>query len=78
MMIAKGTKKVKSMVQELFELESLIQEFKKLKARQAEILRGLGEPQEVLVSIESDLYRIKQSINAREAYMDPRRHINWN
>ena len=78
MMIAKGTQKIKNIVQDLFELERLINEFKRLKARQAEILRSLGTPSPALVAVESDLYRLRTSICANRSYADHGRFINWN
>jgi len=78
MMIANGTKKVKSIVQDLLELEGLIKEFRRLKARQAEIIRSLGAPREALVAVESDLYSLRSSICAHRAYADQGRHIHWN
>jgi hypothetical protein len=77
-MKSNGTQRVKSTLQELLELEGLIREFKRLKARQIEIIKGLGAPQEALVAVESDLNRIQRSIQARGSYTNPRLHINWN
>jgi hypothetical protein len=77
-MKVKGTQKIKSIVQELLELERLIEEFRRLKARQAAMVKGMAAPREALVTIESDLYRLQRRIQAREAYTNPWQHINWN
>lgn len=76
-MIIRGAHKVKSIVKELFELERLLKEFESLKAKHVAALR-LGAPQVALARIEGELEKIQKNIYEKDAYTNPRRHINWN
>ncbi len=68
---------MKNIAKELFELDRLLKEFEELKAKHVTALR-LRTPKVALVRIEDELEKIQKNIYEKDAYTNPRRHINWN
>lgn len=68
---------MKKIVKELLELEGLLKEFDRLKAKHVAALR-LRTPKVALARIEDELQKLQKSIYEKDAYTNPRRYINWN
>jgi len=77
MNIAGSARKMRNMLKEIFEIDTLLREFKSKKAEYLEALRT-GTSQEALVRMEDELEELQRNIYARDHYTNPRRYINWN